>query len=80
MADIRQYNGRPAIHINGEYFPPMMATIRTNNIDHMVIDREYYRQLGKAGIRLFFVIYLNVFVRYPRKQLAYYFRVSIFIF
>lgn len=63
MADIRQYNGRPAIHINGEYFPPMMATIRTNNIDHMVIDREYYRQLGKAGIRLFFVICDTVWLK-----------------
>ena len=56
MAEIKELNGRPAIYINGEYFPPMMATIRTNNRDHMVIDREYYRELGKSGIRIFFLI------------------------
>ncbi|MBE6560329.1 MAG: hypothetical protein E7662_04325 [Ruminococcaceae bacterium] len=63
MADIRMYNGRPAIHVDGKFYPPMMATIRTNNIDHMVIDREYYRRLGAAGIRIFFVICDTVWLK-----------------
>ena len=56
MAEIKDYNGRPAIHVNGEIIPPMMATIRTNNRENMCIDKEYYRELGKAGIRIFFLI------------------------
>ncbi len=63
MAEIREYNGRPAIYINGEYFPPMMATIRTNAYDHMEIDRNYYRELGRAGIRIFFVICDTVWLK-----------------
>ena len=63
MADIRNHNGRPAIHIDGEFSPPMMATIRTNAVDHMVIDREYYRRLGEAGIRIFFVICDTVWLK-----------------
>ncbi|MBR4443111.1 MAG: hypothetical protein IKS52_07580 [Clostridia bacterium] len=56
MADIRNCNGRPAICIDGKFYPPMMATIRANNVDSVVLDRAYYRALGEAGIRIFFVI------------------------
>lgn len=56
MAKLVKHNGSVAIEINGEIFPPMMATIRTNNRSNMIIDREYYRELGKAGIRIFFLI------------------------
>ena len=63
MAELKNLNGRPAIYIDGKFYPPMMATIRTNNIDHMCIDREYYRNLGKAGIRIFFVICDTVWLK-----------------
>ena len=53
---IENYNGMPAIMINGTPYPPMMATIRTNNRDSMIIDEEYYKQLGKSGIKIFFLI------------------------
>ena len=51
-AEIKNYNGRPAIMINGVVYPPMMATIRTIDNDHLVLDKEYYKNLGKAGIRI----------------------------
>ena len=63
MAELKNLGGRPAIYIDGKFYPPMMATIRTNNIDHMCIDREYYRNLGKAGIKIFFVICDTVWLK-----------------
>lgn len=56
MAEIREYNGRPALFIDGKPYPPMMATVRTVDDRKAVIDKEYYRQLGAAGIRIFFLI------------------------
>ena len=56
MPEIRDYNGRPAIIVDGKVYPPMMATIRTIDNDHLVLDKEYYKNLGKAGIRIFFLI------------------------
>lgn len=56
MAKLIRHNGAPAVEINGEIFPPMMATIRTNNRDSIIVDKEYYRELGKSGIRIFFLI------------------------
>ena len=56
MAELIKHNGSVAIEINGEIFPPMMATIRTNNHESMIVDKEYYRELGKSGIRIFFLI------------------------
>ncbi len=56
MAKVENYNGYPAIMVDGKPYPPMMATIRTNNRDHMVIDEEYYRNLGKSGIKIYFLI------------------------
>ena len=56
MAKLVKHNGSMAIEIGGEIFPPMMATIRTNNRENMIIDKEYYRKLGESGIRIFFLI------------------------
>ena len=56
MAKVENYNGYPAIMVDGKPYPPMMATIRTNNRDHMIIDEEYYKNLGKSGIKIYFLI------------------------
>ena len=56
MAKVENYNGYPAIMVEGKPYPPMMATIRTNNRDHMIIDEEYYKNLGKSGIKIYFLI------------------------
>lgn len=63
MAEIKMHNGRPAIYIDGKYYPPMMATIRTMNENELVMDQEYFRQLGKAGIRIFFLICDTVWLK-----------------
>lgn len=55
-ARVESYNGSPAIMIDGKPYPPMFATIRTNNRDHMIIDSEYYKNLGKSGIKIYFLI------------------------
>lgn len=55
-ARIEQYNGSPAILIDGNPYPPMMATIRTNNRTNMIIDEAYYKSLGESGIKIFFLI------------------------
>lgn len=55
-AKIENYNGSPAVIIDGKPYPPMFATIRTNNKTHMVIDSDYYRNLGKSGIKIYFLI------------------------
>ncbi len=56
MPEIRNHNGRPAIFVDGKVYPPMMATIRTIDNDKTKTDKEYYRELGKAGIKIFFLI------------------------
>ncbi len=55
-ARIEKYNGAPAIMIDGKPYPPMFATIRTNKIDSMAVDADYYRHLGESGIKLYFLI------------------------
>lgn len=55
-AKIENYNGSPALIIDGKAYPPMFATIRTNNYDSMMIDGEYYKNLGKSGIKVYFLI------------------------
>ncbi len=55
-AIVEPYNGSPAIMIDGKPYPPMLATIRTNAIDHIEADYDYFKRLGEAGIRIFFVI------------------------
>ncbi len=56
MAEIRNHNGRPAIFINGEVYPPMMATVRTRNGRDIEFDRDYFVNLGKSGIKIYFLI------------------------
>ncbi len=56
VARVEKYHGSPAIMVDGVPYPPMMATIRTNTRDALKLDPEYFRELGKAGIRIFFVI------------------------
>lgn len=55
-ATVENYNGSPALMIEGRPYPPMMMTVRTNCIDHMEIDEKYYEELGKSGIKVFFLI------------------------
>ena len=55
-ARVENYNGSPAIMIDGVPYPPMMATIRTKNVKELKMDEEYYRELGKSGIKIFFLI------------------------
>ena len=55
-ARIENYNGYPAFVIDGKVYPPMAATIRTIQFDNVCIDEDYYRELGKSGIKIFFLI------------------------
>ena len=56
IAKVENYNGAPALIIDGKPYPPMYATIRTINGEEMVIDEEYYKKLGEAGIKVYFLI------------------------
>ncbi len=56
MAEIRKLGGRPAIFIDGKPYPPMMATIRTLEINDIHFDRDYFINLRKSGIRIFFLL------------------------
>lgn len=56
MAEIREHNGRPAIFINGEPYAPMMATIRTRCLKDIDFDKNYFENLGKSGIKIYFLI------------------------
>ena len=57
MAEIIHHGGRPAISVNGEIYPPMMATIRTMEEGKRILfDEEYFAALGKSGIRIFFLL------------------------
>ena len=56
MAKIEKIGGRPTITVNGVPYPPMMATIRTRWEREIRFDKDYFTNLGKAGIRIFFLI------------------------
>ena len=58
MAEIRNHNGKPTIFIDGKPYPPMMATIRTMNDekDGIIFDKDYFYNLGKSGIKIYFLI------------------------
>ena len=57
MAEIKNLNGRPAIFIDGKPYPPMMATIRTmKECSEIIFDEEYFKELGRAGIKIYFLI------------------------
>ena len=55
-AKLVTHNGAPAISVDGEILPPMMATIRTNAFTDTLFDDDYFRELGKSGLRIFFLI------------------------
>lgn len=55
-AELVKHNGSPAISINGEIFPPMMMTVVTTDRKNQLLDENYFRELGKSGIRVFFLI------------------------
>ena len=64
MAEIVMQGGRPAISVNGEIYPPMMATIRTmEDGKRILFDEEYFAALGKSGIRIFFLICDTVWLK-----------------
>lgn len=42
-AKLVTHNGSPAISVDGEILPPMMATIRTNIFTDVIFDRDYFR-------------------------------------
>ena len=57
MAEIKNYNGRPAIVIDGKPYPPMMATIRTmKDCNEILFDKNYFKALGEAGVKIYFLI------------------------
>ncbi len=64
MAEIKDLNGRPAIFIDGKPYPPMMATIRTmKDGKEIVFDRDYFENLGKSGIKIYFLICDTVWLK-----------------
>lgn len=60
---IEKYHGSPSIMIDGEPYPPMMATISTNSITELKLDETYYKELGKSGIKIFFLICDNEWLK-----------------
>ena len=64
MTEIRNLNGRPAIFIDGKPYPPMMATIRTmNNQNDIIFDKDYFENLGNAGVKIYFLICDTVWLK-----------------
>lgn len=56
QAQVKNYNGAPALFIDGKVYPPMFATIRTIDDNTSHADEDYYRHLGESGIKVFFLI------------------------
>ena len=64
MAEIKELNGRPAIFIDDKPYPPMMATIRTmKDGEEIIFDRDYFKSLGDAGIKIYFLICDTVWLK-----------------
>ncbi len=55
-AYIKNYNGYPAIMIDGKPYPPMMATFYAHKDGRLIIDHDYYENFGKAGVKIYFLI------------------------
>ena len=57
MAKIVDAGGRPAFSVNGQILPPAFITVRTrdNGGQDIHFDPEYFENLGRAGIRVFFL-------------------------
>ncbi len=63
-AKIIDYHGSPAISIDNKIYPPMTATI-TSCLTAMgqkgrLVDVDYYKQLGQAGIKIYYVMCNNL--------------------
>ena len=56
MGKLVKHNGSMAISHNGKIYPPMMATIANVSNGKYKIDREYLHNLGKNGIKIYFLI------------------------
>lgn len=56
QAYIKDYNGYPALFVDGKPFPPMMATIYSRKDDEVIMKEEYYKNLGESGVKVFFLI------------------------
>ena len=54
--EIKKINGTPAICIDGKVYPPPFFTVNFQVDDNLYIDENYFENLGKAGIKIFFVI------------------------
>jgi hypothetical protein len=55
-ARLKNYNGYPAIMIDDKAYPPMTMTIRTRKgRGPLCLDGEYFKELGKAGIKIFYI-------------------------
>ena len=48
LAELKEYNGSPAIIVDGRALPPMAVTTH-------IYDKHYLSELGRAGIKLFYV-------------------------
>ena len=60
MTEIKKYNGRSAIFVDGEPLASPMAFIRTRTRDEnnkltLHFDPEYFKNLRKSGIRTFMI-------------------------
>ena len=55
-ARVVMHNGSPAIEVDGEIFPPMTVTLLRH-------DEEYYAELRRAGIRIFFLTCATAWLR-----------------
>jgi len=64
MAELRDLGGRPAIFIDGVPYPPMMATVRTmRDGKEIIFDKDYFKNLGDAGIKIYFLICDTVWLK-----------------
>ena len=64
VAKLVNHNGYPAICIDGKFYPGMDALITTSAVTlgkkERWVDEEYYKALGDAGIRIFYVCCNNL--------------------
>ncbi len=71
-ARLENYNGYPAIVIDGVPYPPMTATIRTRlDGTKLLLDGEYFEALGKSGIKIFYVACDTLWLYPQAKELFY---------
>ena len=56
MGKLVNHNGSPAIEHNGKIYPQMMATICNINKGKYIIDKEYLKNLGESGVKVYFLI------------------------